>query len=871
MARHVHKPILSPKIISIEQFVEEISNLDAASDTEQLFLLYQSYLWSAIKQKDDFYLFSKWARLLLQDFNEIDRYLVNTDSFFSYMSALKKIKAWNLNEDESPLITNYLDFWKALKPIYDDFKANLVSKNLAYQGLMYRKAFEHLESYVKNTDYKKFIFVGFNALNTAESEIIKYLLQNEDTEIYWDLDTYFFEDNIHAASFFIRGYRQAWPYYDKRSFKGISSNYLSQKDIEIIGVSNNISQAKYVGKLLKQAYNPAHKTALVLSDESLLQPMLNAIPNKIEEVNITMGKPLNMDLLYNFFATLIDMHIKKTERGFFYQEVLQLLANPYTSEILTSNGIDHARKIKSNIKKYNWMFIQPKHLIKMGTDMRPFLDKVFFDCSDSLQDFLQRCLDIIDFLVNESKKERQNSELTVIDKLSQIFNRLQEYAELPFIKDLKTIEQLYADMVSFEKLDYRGNPDRGLQVMGMLESRNLDFDTVIVTSVNEGILPSGKSNNSFIPYDVKREFKMPTYREKDAVYAYHFYRLLQRAKKIYVLYNTEPDVLEGGEKSRFITQMLTDKNINGQIRYSIASPAIKIDKKEPNTIQKTPVLIKAIHKVSQEGLSPTSLSSYIKDPLTFYKQYILKIKEPDSFDESMALNTFGTIVHHTLEELYKPFVGTFLKPETLLTAKGQIPDFLSDNFRKTLPGSDFSQGKNLIIYNVILKYLENFLDREMEQSKNHRIKILALEQKLSFQIQVPNLDFPLMLKGTLDRIDEKDGQLRIIDYKTGKVLPSELKISDWDELITEPKYAKAFQLLCYAKMYSDVSDGRSLEAGIIPIKQTKTPFLQLTRKDPDGTTEHSITKDVLQHFDAQLQKLVLEILDPEIPFVEKET
>ena len=415
-----------------------------------------------------------------------------------------------------------------------------------------------------------------------------------------------------------------------------------------------------------------------------------------------------------------------------------------------------------------------------------------------------------------------------------------------------------------ETLDFIGQPLTGFQIMGMLESRNLDFETVIITSVNEGILPSGKSNNSFIPFDVKRDYGLPTYKEKDAIYVYHFYRLIQRAKNIYITYNTEPDVLEGGEKSRLITQLLTDKNLEEHITHTIATPKISIDPKPLIQIEKDGQFMEDLRTFAQNGFSPTSLTNYIRNPIDFYTRNILKINDLEEVEENIAANTFGTIIHDSLEQLYTPLINQVLTEEHIKSIKNQVSEIVQHQFTQNLSGVDISKGKFLLVYNVILKYLHNFLDDELQQLKRHEIKILALEERYEELITVPGLDFPIKLKGTLDRVDEFDSTIRIIDYKTGKVEAKNVKVTDWEALITDYDKSKAFQLLCYAYLYSKKHGKSDVLAGIISFKHLSKGLFSFS-EDKD-TRIHA---DTLATFENYLFRLISEICNPEVSLTEK--
>ena len=875
LSSFLKSPVFAPKVYSIEEFVAEIANLDYATNTELLFELFTAYSKVSKERKEDFNSFLKWGQTLLQDFNEINRYLIDGDELFSYLTSIQKIKQWGIKDSKTKLVSNYLSFWNSLPAIYHAFNKQLLANKKGYQGLVYQKASKAVDTYLELRNKETFAFIGFNALNTAESRIIQKFLANGNSEIYFDLDNYFLKDTIHSASHFIRGYKKEWPHFRGNSLKGITANYTNDKKIEIIGVPKSISQAKYAGNLLEKLYvghqQNLKNTALVLADENLLEPVLHAISDKTDAVNITMGLSLRNTPLASFFEAIFDLHINHNKNGFFYKDVLKFLSNPYTSILLTEDNIDQAKKLQNKIHENNWVFLGLEEILLTIPTFNKLHQKIFNNSLNALTllKLLKDCLEVLKEKVNQ---ETNSYELEQLYHSYKINNQIDVHLNsFDFSINIKSLKSLFFELFSKETLDFRGNPTEGLQIMGMLETRVLDFDTVIITSVNEGILPSGKSNNSFIPYDVKQEFGLPTYKEKDSIYTYHFYRLLQRAKNIYLIYNTEPDVLEGGEKSRFINQLLTDENINQYITHTIASPSVRSNLKKDTTVKKSLLLIEDLKQLAGKGFSPTSLTNYIRNPIDFYRKNVLKIDSTDELEESMALNTFGTIIHDSLEDLYRPFVQQTLTPEMLLGLKEKIPNIVERNFFKSHLGADITKGKNLIIYNVIIKYLEDFIKSELASLKKHQIKLLGVEQNLAIELQIPELDFPVILKGKIDRVDELDGQLRIIDYKTGKVSAAEVELIDWDSILEDKKYNKAFQLLCYALMYHHKESSISFEAGIIPIKKLSSGILRFaTKPSARGQRNHTIDGDVLSAFQAQLKNLILEIFNPDIPFIEKE-
>lgn len=876
LATKSKETIFSPEVYSIEGFVEKISGISYANNTQQLFDLYDVYQKTSKSEIDSFFSFSKWGQTLLQDINEIDRYLIDASALFSNLSAIQEVDHWSVEPSKTKMVQDYLDFWKSLEQLYTSFNTALLKKGLGHQGLVYREACSQLKVYLAANTHKKHVFVGFNALNTAESQLIQTILEKTNAAIYWDIDSYFLNDPIHDAGLFIRAHQKAWPYLKNDSLKGISTYYSSKKNIQIIGVPKNISQAKYVGKLLKDLHQENEEvlktTAVVLADESLLNPILNSIPKEIDTVNITMGYPLNKTPLADLFTQLIELYINRETQGWFYRNMLEFLSHPYIKIFLAQEGVDFASKISNEIKDKNWTQITPEKLQKHTANCEQ-LALLFTENTPSSEDLIKRCIEIIWLLKSKFEAIDDTLGIEYLYRFYNLFNQLLALVqENNFINDLKSLQGLFKELLSSETVDFQGDPLEGLQIMGMLESRNLDFETIIITSVNEGILPSGKSNNSFIPFDLKVNFDLPTYKEKDAVYTYHFYRLLQRAKNVYILYNTEPDVLEGGEKSRLIAQLLTDTTKVDDIASSVAMPKIEPNEKVVDSILKDDGLLELIKNHASKGFSPTSLSNYIRNPIDFYKRNLLRINDTLEVEETIAANTFGTIVHDSLEDLYTPFIGKVLSVEMLESAKKEIGSKVKHHFAKSYMEGDIKTGKNLIAYHVVERYISNFLDIEIEDAQHHEIKIIGIEQKLSIALNIPGIEFPVTLKGKLDRIDQRDGQIRIIDYKTGKVESKNVEIVDWEDVTNDYGYSKAFQLLCYAVMFEAKNTVETLESGIISFKNLNAGLLRFATKPSKGSRakECSITPDTVALFKTELSRLISEICNPNIPLTEKE-
>jgi hypothetical protein len=435
------------------------------------------------------------------------------------------------------------------------------------------------------------------------------------------------------------------------------------------------------------------------------------------------------------------------------------------------------------------------------------------------------------------------------------------------------VSRLFSEITTTTSLDFQGDAYNGLQIMGILETRVLDFDNVIITSVNEGVLPAGKSNTSFITNDLKHQFGLPNYTEKDAIYTYHFYHLLHRSQNITLLYNNQSDGINAGEKSRFIYQLEIEKHPNHILDKIILAPQIKIENKEPTTIFKTENIMIRLKEISKKSFSPSALSTYVRNPIDFYLQKILKINSFNAVEEVVGAKTLGTIIHDTLEVFYKPLEGSFLSLERLLSIKKSIHNEVKNQFEVTFKKGIIDRGKNLIIFEVAKRYISNFINFEIAEIKaGNTIKVIQIETTLEVSIPISELDYSVNIGGKVDRVDQYNGQTRIIDYKTGKVEQRELVINDWSLITTDYAYSKAMQVLMYALMLNQKGKPERVEAGIISFKNLNSGFLKLTSQtDGDSSKKDSfVTQETLDRFLVELKTLILEICNSEIPFTEKE-
>jgi len=438
----------------------------------------------------------------------------------------------------------------------------------------------------------------------------------------------------------------------------------------------------------------------------------------------------------------------------------------------------------------------------------------------------------------------------------------EELAEFDLVKDFKTLYILYNRLLHNETISFVGEPLEGLQIIGLLETRLLDFKNVIMTSVNDGILPPGKMENSFIPYDIRRDMGLNTFTENDAVFAYHFYRLLQRTKSVHLLYNSEPDALGSGEKSRFISQLEIESG--HEIQFKIAAPAFSAPQKKELTIQKTQSVLDRLNDWSKSGISPSSLSSYLRNPIEFYQQKVLKISEFEEAEETVGARVLGNIVHKSLEELYKNLLGKILHPSDIQNLLDKMENVVEVCFREEYKDGEFLSGKNFLIYKIVSAFVENVLKDDLKLSKENELIILNLEQESEVKFELAN-GKKVKLKGFIDRIDSINGRKRIIDYKTGSVKDSSLSVKseNFQKVFMESEFAKPLQLSLYAHLFFGNHENQTVQFGIYPLKYPKKGLIPLKI---DGETEFG--NEILKISTGFLSNLIEEILSPEIPFYE---
>ncbi|MDB4083072.1 PD-(D/E)XK nuclease family protein [Vicingaceae bacterium] len=822
-----------PQFFSLEDFIQQLGNYNLLDPTDLIFNLYKVHQEIEGSAAETFEEFMGWGSTLLQDFNEIDRYLVNAQDLYGFLTEAKALETWNVENNElTEFQHKYLRFWNKLGEYYSLFNQHLKAEGAAYQGLGFRSVAEQLAKKEEpKNKFENVIFAGFNALTEAEKGIIDYYVQEHAAETIWDADEYYLNDKFQEAGTFLRDHRSK----AKGAFNWIGEDLLTEpKNITVYGVMGNIGQAKLIGNLIDA--NKEQETAVVLSDESLLVPCLEGLPQGISATNVTMGYPITSATVYSWLASYLDLYAKfnqSTEKNAFYHKNV--------TEFLQHNVQQHFNKaVRTEVERLTKRMSQEKSIFVPFTEFEALNQALGFTAfgleKNTAVLLAQTVLQLIQALRLAGKDSLDSLNIECLAELEKSFNRLERLIQKE--KELTEIENLieiFKQIVSKQSISFVGKPLGGLQIMGVLESRTLDFENVIISSVNEGMLPSGKSQNSFIPFDIKHKFGLPSHQEKDAIFAYHFYRLLQRASNISILYNSKVDQLEGGERSRFIEQLLHEfprKNPQSTIQEINVSPKPLANPIQPISIPLTDDIREKMRYKLEHKLSASALNLYLACPLSFYYRYVIGLKEEDSFQEKIEDHMLGQLVHESLKTLYEPLINKTLIKEDLKTIYSKIDKKLAKEFKKQL-NTNAATGNHKLTFEVAKKFIQHQIQHDLADiAKGHKIVIKELEEEHSCSIPLKindTLEVGFNLFGKIDRIDEFNGEVRIIDYKTGGTALKDLKNKKLEKLL-ENDSPKSVQLMLYKYMYRK-NTGQDVDSGILSLKNISSGYLALDNKD----------------------------------------
>lgn len=904
LAQESDSPIWSPAYVSISELFRSLSPWEVGDPVKLVCELYKIFRreTQSTETLDDFYF---WGEMLISDFDDADKNKVDTDKLFSNLQDLRNIMDdYTFIDDEqeeairqffqnfsierrTALKERFISLWDVLGNIYKGFRESLASQNIAYEGMMYRHVIEHLD--VDKLPYEKYVFVGFNVLNKVEHTLFTQLKDAGKAVFYWDYDEFYMKENrqavTHEAGEFIRRNLRDFPSpLSGELFKNLSK----PKEVHYIASSTENAQARYLPQWIRNNLTtPEKETAVVLCNEALLQPVLHSLPAEVKHVNITMGFPLSQTPVYSFLIALLELHTHgfnfKSGR-YTFQSVVTLLKHPYTRQLT-----GQAELLEKELTRNNRFYPLPGEL---GKD--EFLTRLFTPLSGNLNlcirlsETLQQVAGI--YQANTSGTEDTDAfnqlyreSLFKADNTINRFRTLIEEDELTVQSE--TFRRLLVKVLSATNIPFHGEPAIGMQVMGVLETRNLDFRHLVLLSVNEGQLPKSGGDSSFIPYNLRKAFGMTTIEHKIAVYAYYFYRLLQRAERITLMYNTSSDGLNRGEWSRFMLQFLIEwpHPITRQFLEAGQSP----QGTSPITVEKTPDVMRRMQSLfdvranPKAKFSPSALNYYLDCPLKFYYRYVAGLSAPDEVSAEIDSATFGSIFHYAAEHIYKDLTthGKVINKEaleTLLRNEVKLQDYVDTAFKKlffNVPQNEKPEynGVQLINSAVIARYLKQLLQNDLRYAP---FTFIASEMEVDepIDIQTPKGVIKSRIGGIIDRMDSKDGTLRIVDYKTGGDADTPPHVESL--FIPDKKRSNyVFQTFLYAAIMCRKQPTMKIAPALLYIHraatETYSPVIQMgePRKPKEAVEDFSKYE---KEYRERLQGLLEEIFNPEKSFTQTE-
>ena len=904
LAQESDSPIWSPAYVSISELFRSLSPWEVGDPVKLVCELYKIFRreTQSTETLDDFYF---WGEMLISDFDDADKNKVDTDKLFSNLQDLRNIMDdYTFIDDEqeeairqffqnfsierrTALKERFISLWDVLGNIYKGFRESLASQNIAYEGMMYRHVIEHLD--VDKLPYEKYVFVGFNVLNKVEHTLFTQLKDAGKAVFYWDYDEFYMKENrqavTHEAGEFIRRNLRDFPSpLSGELFKNLSK----PKEVHYIASSTENAQARYLPQWIRNNLTtPEKETAVVLCNEALLQPVLHSLPAEVKHVNITMGFPLSQTPVYSFLIALLELHTHgfnfKSGR-YTFQSVVTLLKHPYTRQLT-----GQAELLEKELTRNNRFYPLPGEL---GKD--EFLTRLFTPLSGNLN----LCIRLSETLQQVAGIYQANTSGTEdTDAFNQLYREslFKAYTTINRFRTLieedeltvqsETFRRLLVKVLSATNIPFHGEPAIGMQVMGVLETRNLDFRHLVLLSVNEGQLPKSGGDSSFIPYNLRKAFGMTIIEHKIAVYAYYFYRLLQRAERITLMYNTSSDGLNRGEWSRFMLQFLIEwpHPITRQFLEAGQSP----QGTSPITVEKTPDVMRRMQSLfdvranPKAKFSPSALNYYLDCPLKFYYRYVAGLSAPDEVSAEIDSATFGSIFHYAAEHIYKDLTthGKVINKEaleTLLRNEVKLQDYVDTAFKKlffNVPQNEKPEynGVQLINSAVIARYLKQLLQNDLRYAP---FTFIASEMEVDepIDIQTPKGVIKSRIGGIIDRMDSKDGTLRIVDYKTGGDANTPPHVESL--FIPDKKRSNyVFQTFLYAAIMCRKQPTMKIAPALLYIHraatETYSPVIQMgePRKPKEAVEDFSKYE---KEYRERLQGLLEEIFNPEKSFTQTE-
>lgn len=861
MLQKTDKPLLMPHFYTIESLQVSISGLEQASELDLLFLLYEAYN-ETVQPADDLGTFLGWAPKLLGDFEEIDNQLIEARQLFSYLTQEKMLDFWNPSQTTpGPFAQKHLAFYRNLYAIYELFKSKLETNKKGYNGMLAKKsaAYPKLPMGVEHL-----VFIGFNALTKAEEELINHFSNLKQLSLFWDADPMFEEQGLSGGDFIKKYKTKTWQqtYITNGGWKN------SLKTIHLVETTNNYFMARasaaIAGNMLAEV-TIKHHCGLVLCDETMLLPTLSGLPPSVEHFNVTMGYPLNHAQCWQVLLLWFGLHERyQSQKGYFYDDVQRLLLNPLLqkSEIHKEINLSFLKAIIQN----NMIYVRVKVLEQ---SLKPIwgngnFEALFWPIAEG--NLIYRLYALLDLM--KQWPNLQKTELILLNHIIAVVNRIKQATEqYPQLLQASLLLKFLKEWINQSAAKFIGEPAKGLQILGLLETRLIDFDKIVLVSANEGQLPKVSKRPSFLTYSILKQFNLPHLNAREALSSYYFYRLLSRASEVYLLYSGVGEGIGKQEKSRYLVQLthhLKEKLPNISINNYKWQPKSQNPTKHVLSFEQPKLQAQILDFLCnpQKGISATAIKTYQRCKLQFALQYLLRLDDEHNMEEEIGADVMGKAIHTILENWLKPYINKSVAINELLpsdpeAAKMAMREQLTATFKSlNYPKEQLKNGINYLTFEISFKYIWAFMQIELVRLSQKQTVIVGLEQKLvrtlAFKLPQKEDALTIYIKGTIDRIDFQEGRIQIWDYKTGKTDPDHLKFTEKTQFSTKSdNKALLFQLLLYSWLYEpNLGIDERLETGLISLRQLSAPYMQVVDASEAplsiGKKEFSIVENILQ-------------------------
>ena len=845
-----------PEFFTVDELIKKISGKQHIQGISLWLFGYDVY--KKIYPEETLENFLKWFPTLLKDWDDMLKFSKEDKAVLEYMLDDERIKNWGetLGDGDNARKRN-LNFWKKMNVFLPKLKENLQTKGWATDGMIHEMVREKISDFAEETE-TKFVFCGFNALTPLEEKLIRELLQKGKAECFFQADEYYIKDLKQEAGKFLRKHMH-WKEFNKnRKFQWIENSFCEEKNIKVYEVAGNVAQTKILPEILQEIPKENYsKTAVVLLDENLLLPSLDAV-SFVDNLNITMGFPIKNLGFSGAVKKLfyLQKQLEKNDKSYYYLDVFSVLEEfPDNEE--DKKIID---RFTAKIEDENIVYISKKMMQEHLGELSYFQLFEKRTAAELLEDLSNFCYQLKFREIDDILYENVSLFETTFKILK---NHMKDY---DFEISIDALEVLMNQLVNSENLDFQGEPLEGLQFMGLLETRLLDFENIILLSVNEGKLPLGNTQNTYLPFDVRRNFGLNTFLENDSIYAYHFYRLLQNSKNIYLLYNALGSGVNTGEKSRFITQMEMESphKMEHIVIENTSEPILQ----EPIIIEKTEKVLEKLNEWKSR-ISASHLISYLYNPIDFYLNNILKARETEEIEEELSQRNYGNLVHYALDELYEGKKGKILKASDIEDLKPEIDRAINSAIIKLRHQPElYERGMNYIHKSIAAKVVEHILDYDLGLIKTgNSLEIISLEEEINAEFSLDENGEKINFIGYIDRIDRLNGVLRVIDFKTAKaknlsMKPKEEKLEDF---ISNADSKQALQLSIYAYMvlHNKGFAVNQLQCGIWSFAEIGKGVQTLKIYDNENIDNENVSICM-----NSIKNIILEILNPEIPFKE---